>query len=172
MKHIIEQPFPGIDPALNPALAEIEQKTGPCNIFRLMAHSPQAMQDFFRFYQTVMSGPGAIDHRLREMLYLAVSRVNESQYCTEHHSRSARTAGLSDQEIHEIKTEQNQHFSAREQIALQYARELTRTALVDGDLRYQLHELFTAAQCVEITMVVSLANFTNRFNNGLGVPLE
>jgi uncharacterized peroxidase-related enzyme len=173
MPHILPQPIPGVDPALSPALAEIETKTGPSNFFRLMAHRPEAMESFFRFYRTVMAGPGSIDQRLREMLYIAVSNVNECSYCEEHHSRTARSgASLTDREINEIKTEQNQHFSAREQAALQYARELTRTVFVDNDLRYRMQELFTPEQSVEITMVVGLANFTNRFNNGLAVSIE
>ncbi|MDP9053263.1 MAG: carboxymuconolactone decarboxylase family protein [Acidobacteriota bacterium] len=161
-----------VEPARNEALAEIEKKTGPSNFFRTMAHRPEAMQDFARLYADLM-GPGArLDRRLREMVYLAVSDVNECAYCAEHHRKTAQAAGISDQEMGEINTENNQHFSLKEQTALHYARELTRNSMVSDDLRYRAQEQFSTDEFVELTMVVCLANFTNRFNNGLAVPSE
>ena len=161
----------GVEPARSEALAEVEQKTGPSNFFRTMAHRPEAMRDFFRFYSDVM-GPGALDRRLKEIVYLAVSTVNECDYCTAHHVKSGLSSGLSAQEIQEIRTEQNQNFSPKEVAALHYARELTRTCAAEGGTRDTLHQLFSGDQLVELTLVVALANFTNRFNNGLTVPVE
>jgi uncharacterized peroxidase-related enzyme len=159
----------GVDPEHNRVLAEIEQKSGPNNFLRVMAHRPEAMQDFSRFYGALMGPAALIDRRLREMVYLAVSFVNECSYCTEHHTKTAQAAGLSGGEIREIEVENNQHFSPKEQAALHYARELTRTAAVGDDTRYRAQELFSTAEFVELTMIVGLANFTNRFNNGLAV---
>jgi AhpD family alkylhydroperoxidase len=105
------------------------------------------------------------------MVYLAVASVNECAYCGAHHEKGARAAGLTENEIHEIKTENNQHFAPKEQAALHYARELTRTADAE-DTRGAVQELFSPEQVVELTLVVCMANFTNRFNNGLSVPLE
>jgi uncharacterized peroxidase-related enzyme len=163
--------IPGVPPAQNAALAEIEQKTGPNNFYRTMAHRPEAMRDFAALYKTLM-GPSVLERRIKEMVYLAVSYVNECTYCGTHHVKTALAAGISNTEIREIETENNQHFSPKEQAALHYARELTRTASLSDDNRYRAQELFSADQFVELTMIVCLANFTNRFNNGLSVPLE
>jgi uncharacterized peroxidase-related enzyme len=163
--------IPGVAPAQNAALAEIEKKTGPSNFFRTMAHRPEAMRDFASFYGALM-GPSGLERRIKEMIYLAVSYVNECTYCGSHHVKTALNAGLTEAEIREIEMENNQHFSPKEQAALHYARELTRTASVDDDTRYRAQELFSSDQFVELTMIVSLANFTNRFNNGLAVPVE
>jgi uncharacterized peroxidase-related enzyme len=162
---------PGVAPTQNATLAEIEKKTGPSNFLRVMAHRPEAMREFVALYGTLMA-PGVLERRLKEMIYLAVSAVNECAYCTAHHTRTAREAGISDTEIHEIQVENNQHFSPKEQAALHFARELTRTASVGDDLRYRVQELYSNDQFVELTMIVSIANFTNRFNNGLAVPLD
>ncbi len=161
----------GVEPDQNSALAAIEKNTGPMNFFRIMAHRPEAMEDVARLYGTIM-GPGALDHRTKEIVYLAVSTVNECAYCTAHHVKSGSAAGLSAQDIEEIRTEQNQNFGPKETAALHYARELTRTCSAEADTRDALQELFTANQIVELTLVIALANFTNRFNNGLTVPLE
>ncbi len=47
-------PAKPLDPALSPALAEIEKKTGPMNILRVMAHQPDALREFVPLYATVM----------------------------------------------------------------------------------------------------------------------
>ena len=165
------QTLKGVDPAQNATLAEIESKSGTNNFYRMMAHRSEAMQAFQPLYKSVM-GPGALDRRTKEMVYLAVSCVNECNYCTAHHLKGARAAGLTESEIYEIQAENNQHFTPKEQAALHYARELTRTADVEAVHRYAVEELFSNDQVVELTLVVSLANFTNRFNNGLEVPVE
>jgi uncharacterized peroxidase-related enzyme len=151
----------GVEPAQNPVLAAIENKSGPNNFLRVMAHRPEAMAAFARFYEALMGPTPLLDRRLREMIYLAVSSVNECSYCSTHHTKSALTAGLSATEIREIEVENNQHFSPREQAALHYARELTRTASVGDDTRYRAQELFSTDEFVELTMIVGLANFTN-----------
>ena len=55
-----------------------------------------------------------------------------------------------------------------------YADRLTRAAgagLRDGALA-ELKRHFSEDQIVELTLVVSMANFTNRFNNGLRLEAD
>jgi uncharacterized peroxidase-related enzyme len=161
----------GLEPALTPTLAEIEKKTGPSNFYRAMAHRPDAMQAFSGLYKSLMAS-SVLDRRIKEVVYLGISCVNECSYCKAHHIKGARAAGLTENEIGEIESENNQHFTAKEQAALHYARELTRTADADEPTRYAVQELFAPDELVELTMVIGLANFTNRFNNGLAIPTE
>jgi AhpD family alkylhydroperoxidase len=113
-------------------------------------------------------GPAAIvDHRLREIVYPAVSSVNESGYCASHHVKAALAAGVSSSECREIESENNQHFSPKEQAALN-----ARTASVGDDTRYRAQRPFSTDEFVELTMIVGIANLTDRFNNGLAVPPE
>jgi uncharacterized peroxidase-related enzyme len=161
----------GVDPANNAALAELEGKTGPSNFYRLMAHRPDVLASFPKLYGAIM-GPGALDRRVKEMVYLAVSFVNECDYCTEAHLRSGRKAGLSERAIEDLESETNQNFTLAEQAALHYAREMTRACAEDFDTREHLQEHFNEEQIVELTLVIALANFTNRFNNGLNTHVE
>ncbi|HWF09114.1 MAG TPA: carboxymuconolactone decarboxylase family protein [Bryobacteraceae bacterium] len=162
----------GVEPASSHQLAEMEAKIGPSNFLRTMAHRPEGMRDFMRLYGDLMGPAALVDHRIREMVYLAVSRVNECAYCIRHHSRTALEAGISQAELRYVETENDSHFSMRERAALQYARELTRNASVGDDTRYRAQELFSTDEIVELTMIIGLANFTNRFNNGLAVQPE
>src|SRR5580658_3625810 len=161
----------GVDPADNEALAELERKTGPNNFYRAMAHKPDILASFPKLYGSIM-GPGSIERRLKEMVYLAVSTVNECRYCTEAHLKGARKAGLSERDIEDIESETNQNFTPTEQIALHYAREMTRACADEFDTREKLREYFSDEQLVELTLVIAMANFTNRFNNGLNVQVE
>jgi uncharacterized peroxidase-related enzyme len=161
----------GVDPANNEALAELERKTGPNNFYRAMAHKPEVMAAFPKLYGSIM-GPGSIDRKLKEMVYLAVSTVNECKYCTTAHLKGARKAGLTEREIEDIESETNQHFTPAEQAALHYAREMTRACADEFVTREHLQQYFNDEQLVELTLVVAMANFTNRFNNGLNVKVE
>jgi len=161
----------GVDPANNAALAELEGKTGPSNFYRLMAHKSDVMTSFSRLYGAIM-GPGSVDRRTKEMVYLAISFVNECDYCTEAHLKGGRKAGLSDRAIDDLESETNQNFTLAEQAALHYAREMTRACAEDFDTREHLQEHFNEEQIVELTLVIALANFTNRFNNGLNTQVE
>jgi 4-carboxymuconolactone decarboxylase len=153
------------------AIAEVERRTGPSNFFRAMSHRPDAMRAAAQFYQTVMT-PGSISERLKEMVSLAVSFVNECGYCTVHHEAGAKKAGLTDEEVEDLRAETDYHLTEQERAAVRYARELTRTASAEHDTIELLEINFQPDQRVELTLVVGLANFTNRFNNGLRVPLE
>jgi uncharacterized peroxidase-related enzyme len=153
------------------AIAEVERQTGPSNFYRAMSHRPEAMRAAAQFYQMVMT-PGSVNERLKEMVYLAVSFVNECTYSSAQHEASAKKAGLTDEEIEDLRAETDYHLTDQERAAVRYARELTRTASAEHDTREALESSFEPDQQVEITLVAGLANFTNRFNNGLRIPLE
>ena len=160
-----------VEPAHNEFLAELERKNNKPNLFfRTMANRPEALKAFVPLYSAIM-GPGSVDRRLKELVYLAVSYTNECAYCTAAHTATGKKAGISEQELRAIQTEQDHGFSDEEKAVIHYARELTRTAEAE-ESRDILYTLFNDEQIVEITLVAAMANFTNRFNNGLGLQPE
>jgi uncharacterized peroxidase-related enzyme len=160
-----------VEPVQNEFLAELEQKANrPNHFYRTMANRPEVLKSFVPLYSAIM-GPGTVERRVKELIYLTVSYANECAYCTAAHSASGRKAGLTEEEMRALQTEQDHGFGAPERAAIRYARELTRTADAE-DTRDALYEHFNDEQIVEITLVAALANFTNRFNNGLGLQPE
>ena len=160
-----------MDPAQNEFLAQLEKKGGkPNHFFRTMANRPEVLKNFVPLYGAIM-GPGLLEWRMKELVYLAVSFANECAYCSAAHIASSKKAGITEDEIAALRTEQDAPFSAPERAAIQYARELTRTADA-GDTRAALGESFSSEQIVEMTLIVAMANFTNRFNNGLELKPE
>ena len=157
-----------VEPTENEFLASLEAKAKkPNDFFRAMANRPEVLKAFVPLYGAIM-GQGAVDRRIKSLVYLACSYANECAYCIAANIPGARKAGVSDEEIQAIQTEQDHPFSEPERAAIQYARELTQTAAAD-DTQAALLEHYTTEQVVEITLVAAMANFTNRFNNGLGI---
>lgn len=160
-----------VDPAQNEFLASLEAKSKkPSPFFRSMAHRPEALKNFVPFYGAVM-GPGAVDRRIKELVYLTCSYANECAFCTAAHVATGAKAGVTDEEMRAIQTAQDHGFAPAERAAILYARELTQAASGD-DTRAVLFEHFNDEQVVEITLVAAMANFTNRFNNGLAILPE
>lgn len=163
--------IPLVQPSQNQMLAELESKSKRENrFFRMMAHKPEVLKNFVPLYAAIV-GPGATDRRTKELVYLTASLTNECVYCTAAHKASAKKAGVTDEEIRALETEQYQGFSEAERAAIQYARELTESASV-AETGEALFRHFNDEQVVEITLVTAMANFTNRFNNGLGLQPE
>jgi uncharacterized peroxidase-related enzyme len=161
-----------VDPAVNEFLASLEAKSKQPNPFlRVMANRPEALKNFVPFYSSVM-GPGAVERRLKLLLYLVVSIANRCAFCTAANMPGALKAGVTPEEIDRIRGEHDEGFSAPEQAAIAYARSLTRTANAAEDMRAVLAQHFTDEQIVEITFVIGMSNFTNRFNNGLEILPE
>jgi uncharacterized peroxidase-related enzyme len=160
-----------VDPQQDEFLAGLESKSKRANhFFRTMANRPEVLKAFVPFYGAVV-GPGSVERRVKELVYLACSYANKCAYCTAAHTASGTRAGITEDELRALQTEQDAAFSEPERAAIRYARELTREADAK-DTRTALFEHFDNQQIVEITLVVAMANFTNRFNNGLMLQPE
>jgi uncharacterized peroxidase-related enzyme len=160
-----------VEPDQNEFLADLESRSRkPSPFFRAMAHRPEVLKNFVPLYSAIV-GHGAVDRRIKELVYLTCSYANECAFCTASHAASSKKAGITEAELRAIQTEQDQEFAEAERAAIRYARELTQDAAAD-DTRAVLLQHFTDEQVVEITLVAAMANFTNRFNNGLEVRPE
>jgi uncharacterized peroxidase-related enzyme len=160
-----------VEPAQNAFLAELEGKANrPIHFFRVMANRPEVFKNFVPLYGAIM-GPGTVDRRIKELVYLACSYTNQCAYCTAAHTATGKKAGISEDEMRALQTGQDQCFSGAERAAIGYARELTRTANAAAS-RDALTGHFSQEQVVEITLIAAMANFTNRFNNGLMLQPE
>jgi len=160
-----------VEPAQDEFLAGLEKRSNrPNHFFRTMANRPEVLKNFVPFYGSIM-GPGSVDRQTKELIYLTVSYTNKCAYCTAAHTASGRKAGVTEDEMRALQAGEDGGFSAAERAAIQYARELTRTADA-AQTRDALNQHYNDEQIVEITLIAALANFTNRFNNGLRLAPE
>ena len=161
----------GVNPAENEFLAGLEARTKrPNAFFRTMAHRPEVLKNFVPLYGSIM-GNGAVHSRVKELVYLTCSYTNRCAFCLAAHTATAPKSGVTPEEMRAIQACDEAPFSAPERAAIAYARELARTAAA-AESREALFAHFNQEQVVEITLVAALANFTNRFNNGLQILPE
>jgi AhpD family alkylhydroperoxidase len=71
------------------------------NIWRALANDPPQLERTWRAVKEVM-GAGALDPLTKELIYLAVSAVNNCEYCLHTHNAAARTKGMSDAQFNEL----------------------------------------------------------------------
>jgi AhpD family alkylhydroperoxidase len=71
------------------------------NFWRALAHDPKTLRRTWENLKEVM-GPGALDPKVKEMLYVAVSVAHGCSYCIHSHTASARTKGMTEAEYCEM----------------------------------------------------------------------
>jgi AhpD family alkylhydroperoxidase len=64
------------------------------NFWRALAHDPVTLKRTWESVKQVM-GPGVLDPKTKEMLYLAVSIAHGCDYCIHSHTAAARAKGMS-----------------------------------------------------------------------------
>jgi len=71
------------------------------NFWRALAHDPKTLKRTWNSVQEVM-GPGALDPKTKELLYIAVSVAHGCSYCIHSHTAAARAKGMTEQEYAEL----------------------------------------------------------------------
>lgn len=90
-----------------------------------------------------------------------------------HHRASGLEAGLTEDQLDDLgHYESSSHFNDTERAILRYAEQLTENVSVDDGVFEDVREPFSEREIVELTLSISSANFVNRFNDALDIPLE
>lgn len=71
------------------------------NIWRVLANDPPQLKRTWENVKAVM-GPGALDPLTKELIYIAVSTINNCEYCIHTHTAAARGKGMTDAMLHEL----------------------------------------------------------------------
>jgi AhpD family alkylhydroperoxidase len=71
------------------------------NFWRALAHDPITLKRTWESIKQVM-GPGVLDAKTKEMLYVAVSIAHGCTYCIHSHTAAARAKGMTEAEYAEL----------------------------------------------------------------------
>jgi len=151
-------------------LTSIKDKYGQIlSIFGTMAHQPEVLKGIELINDGIHKDlPGT----LRELAYFKVSQVNCCEYCSHYHFKAALKAGVTTEQLRATEDYVNSDlFSDAEKAVLKYSEELTKTGNVDDSTVAAVKKHISEKELVTLAATVALANFTNRFNHGLGVEL-
>ncbi len=156
-------------PQVQETFHQLKQAVGKVpNFFAAMAHRPEVLKAFMPLYAAIVDD-GTVEARYKEWAYLRASLVNGCEYCMRAHSASARRAGITKEQIEALPFYwRSPLFDEKEKATILYADRVTRaaTTLHSAELE-ELRKYYDEGQIVELTLVVCLANFTNRFNDAL-----
>jgi uncharacterized peroxidase-related enzyme len=143
------------------------------NMFRTAAVRPKHFQTMIAHFRTVMN-EGTVPALLKELLWVRISHLNQCRYCLNSHTVLARQKGASEALVEAIQDRGSPaSMDALEpawRAALAYADVLHRSGHdVTDELYGRMAKTWDSGQVVEITMVIGMAEYFNRFNNSLRV---
>jgi len=167
-------------PAINPdqatgqahqLLQSVERKLGFApNILRTMANSPVVLHGYLEFSHALSKGN--LSPKFREQVALAVSEVNDCQYCLAAHSAIGRSVGLSEEAIGDSR--RGESPDPKEATVLAFARNVVenRGWVSDEDVAKLRKVGFSQGDIVELIANISLTLFTNHFNHVAGTEVD
>ncbi|MBU1085259.1 MAG: hypothetical protein ABIJ43_04645 [Candidatus Beckwithbacteria bacterium] len=133
---------------------------------RVMANCEDVLIGFFIMFKAIMDD-APVDKLLKWRIALKISDLNKCEFCVSVAKQQLKVFGLTDKDIENIESE---NLSIKEQTAIEYAVASTKHAFnIDSKLIQKMKKYYTDPQIVEISSVVGLFNFINRFNDSLGV---
>ncbi|MEA2092638.1 MAG: hypothetical protein U9P61_01555 [Patescibacteria group bacterium] len=135
---------------------------------RVMANCEDTLVGFFLLFKSVMDD-APTDKLLKWKIAFAVSEVNKCEYCVSVSKMKLKNLGLEKESMSEIA----ETCTEKEAIAIEYAKATASHAYnIDPELIKKIKDNFTDEQIVEITSVVGLFSYINRFNDALKVLPE
>jgi uncharacterized peroxidase-related enzyme len=163
---------------LSPDLAQIyEDFAGAYGPFRnqvaVFAHVPAALRHLMPLLMELREAK-TLPKRYLELAIVAVSKVNECEYCVAHHTPFLAVEGVSPVGAQRILDyHDHPEFDETDRLVVEYAIAVTeRPGRLPEALFTQMRRHFNEAQIVELTMRIALCGFFNRFNDALQIEEE
>jgi uncharacterized peroxidase-related enzyme len=163
---------------LAPDLAQIyEDFTGAYGPFRnqvaVLAHVPAALRHLMPLLLELRAAR-TLPKRYLELAIVAVSKLNECDYCVAHHTPFLVIEGVSPAGAASILDyREHPELDDVDRLVIEYAVAVTEqpNRILDS-LFSRLRRYFDEKQIVELTLRIALCGFFNRFNDALRIEDE
>ena len=162
-----------VGPELNALFDKIFAERGNVpNMFRVMAHRPEIFSTMQAHFAAVLN-TGTVPKRLKELIIVRTSQLNETPYCLASHTRIAKNLGWNDDQLaHLADWPRREDFNPAEKAALRLAETVTRNAHAITDEQFvELRTYYSEGEIVELLCSIGLFNYFNRFNDALRVEI-
>ena len=138
------------------------------NMFRVMAHRPEIFATMQAHFGAVLN-TGTVSTKLKELIIVRTSQVNDTPYCLASHTILAKGLGWSENQLnHLAEWNKRDDFTPAEKSALRLAETVTRDAHAVTDEQFaEIRTYFSEGEIVELLCAIGLFNYFNRFNNAL-----
>ena len=144
------------------------------NSIRTMARRPEIARAYTDLNIAVMKDYGAVTPELKRLLGYVASFASGCLYCQAHMILASERFGASEERLGAVYDfEDSPHYSDAEKAALAYAHAAASVPnMVTADIGDRLKAHWSEEAIVEITAVVALFGYLNRWNDSMGTALE
>jgi uncharacterized peroxidase-related enzyme len=163
---------------LPPDLAQIYEEFagsyGPfANQVAVFAHVPAALRHLMPLLMELRAAQ-TLPKRYLELAIVAVSQINECDYCVAHHKPFLAVEGVSAPGVDRLLDYRDHpEFDEVDRLVVEYAVAATeRPARLPETMFARLRRHFSEAQIVELTLRITLCGFFNKFNDALRIEEE
>ncbi|HST64324.1 MAG TPA: carboxymuconolactone decarboxylase family protein [Mycobacteriales bacterium] len=120
------------------------------------AHVPAAFWAFADSWKAIFHS-GVLDHSVKELCRVYVSRTVKCEFCGNQRSIKATTAGLLEQQYDDLLNfESSERFDERQKAALAYTEAIAWKLDVDDAFWERMHQHFSEPELVELGCFVAL----------------
>lgn len=145
---------------------------GVLNVFKVMAHSPELMQSWWRMMVVLLTRL-QLDARIRELAILRLFQLKGSSYGFAHHVRIGKDVGLTDEDIASLAAyAKSDRFSTLDRLVLQYTDAATKLDKSAPVLARELRAHLSEREVVELTFCIANWNLMAHLLMSLDVELE
>lgn len=154
-----------------------EQFAGSYGPFRnqvaVFAHVPAAMRHLMSMLMELRAA-NTLPKRYLELAIVAVSKLNECDYCVTHHKPFLVPEGISAAGVDRVLDYQDHpEFDDVDKLVVEYTiAAWTQPNRMRDAIFNRLRVHFSEAQIVELTLRITLCGFFNKFNDALQIEEE
>ncbi|WP_319481772.1 carboxymuconolactone decarboxylase family protein [uncultured Draconibacterium sp.] len=163
------------DPELQQLITFYEETLGFCpNSVKTMHHRPRIAYAFIEMNKAVMENNGRVTSALKRMIAYISSNAAGCRYCQAHAIRAAERYDAEQEQLENIwEYKTHPAFSKAERAALDFAFAASIIPnSVDDQIAENLRTYWDEGEIVEITGVVALFGYLNRWNDSMGTEIE
>jgi len=163
------------DPELQKLIEFYEETLGFCpNSIKTMHHRPQIAYAFIEMNKAVMENHGRVTSALKRLVAYISSYTAGCKYCQAHAIRAAERYGAEKEKLDNIwEYKTHSAFTNAEKAALDFAfASSTVPNSVSDEIAENMREHWDDGDIVEITGVVALFGYLNRWNDSMGSEIE
>lgn len=144
------------------------------NSYMQLAHRPPILKALMDLSKAVIRDEGTLDRGFRFLIAYISSRTAGCQFCQAHNISSAARWGISDDKLNAIwDYETSPLFTDAERAAFDYARGASVVPnAVSDEIFARVKQHYSTPQIVEMTAVIALFGWQNRFNDTLHTDLD
>jgi uncharacterized peroxidase-related enzyme len=138
------------------------------NVFLAYGYKPEHFRAFFHYYDVLMKGDSGLSRAEREMIVVAVSRINGCSYCTVAHGAALRILSKNPLLADQISANYRvADITPRQRAMIDFAVKVTERSLeIDqADFETLREHGFTDSDIWDIGAVAAFFNLSNRMAN-------